>query len=86
MVVVVVTPVVLCNKATENFNKNTKISCLYTMFVCITIHYKTYYNSRTTSCSVDQARVVWWPEPKPLWHIGYRRKALVIVRTILTLY
>jgi hypothetical protein len=37
------------------------------------------------------ASVVAWPEPKPLWsngprHIGYRWKALVIVRTILTLY
>jgi hypothetical protein len=28
MVVVVVTPVVLCAKATEKSNKNTKISCL----------------------------------------------------------
>jgi hypothetical protein len=27
MVVAVVMPVVLCNKATENFNKNTKTSC-----------------------------------------------------------
>jgi hypothetical protein len=91
MVVAVVTPVVLCNKATENFNKNTKTSYLQSMFVCITIYCKTYYHSRITSCSVDHARVVWWPEPKPLWsngprHIGYRRKALVIVRTILTLY
>jgi hypothetical protein len=38
MVVAVVMPVVLCNKATENFNKNTKISCLHTMFVCSTIY------------------------------------------------
>ena len=66
MVVAVVMSVVLCNKATENFNKNTKISCLYIMFVCITIHCKTYCNSRTASCSVDQAQVVWWPEPEPL--------------------
>jgi hypothetical protein len=28
MVVVVVMPVVFCNKVTENFNKNTKTSCL----------------------------------------------------------
>jgi hypothetical protein len=28
MVVAVVMPVVFCIKATENFNKNTKISCL----------------------------------------------------------
>ena len=46
-----------------------------------------YYDSRIANCSVDQARVVWWPELEPLWsngprHIGYRRKALVIVRTI----
>jgi hypothetical protein len=91
MVVPVVTPVVLCLMATENFNKNTKISFLHTMFVCSTIYCKTYYNSRIPSCSVDRARVVWWPEPEPLWsngprHIGYHRKALVIVRMILTLY
>ncbi len=53
MVVGVVTPVVICNKATENFDENTKISCLYTMFVCITIYCKTYYNSRIASYSVD---------------------------------
>jgi hypothetical protein len=29
MVVAVVTPVVLCAKATEKSNKNTKISCLF---------------------------------------------------------
>jgi hypothetical protein len=91
MVVAVVTQVVLCNEATENFNKNTKISCLYTMFVCVTIYCKTYYNSRIPICIVDRAQVVWWPEPESLWsngpwHIGYRRKALVIVRTIHTLY
>jgi hypothetical protein len=53
MVVAVVMPVVLCNKATENFNKNTKISCLHTMFGCSTIYCKTYYNSRIASCSMD---------------------------------
>jgi hypothetical protein len=57
MVVAVVTPVVLCNKATENFNKNTKISCLHKMFECSTIYCKTYYNSRIASCSVDQAEL-----------------------------
>jgi hypothetical protein len=55
MVVAIVMPVVLCNKATENFNKNTKISYLFTMFVCINIYCKTYYNSRIASCIVDQA-------------------------------
>ncbi len=59
---------------------------LYVLLYC-----KTCYHSRIASCSVDRAQVVWWPEPKPLWsngrrHIGYRRKALVIARTILTLY
>jgi hypothetical protein len=53
MVVTVVMPVVLCNKATENFNKNTKISRLLTMFECSTIYCKTYYYSRIASCSVD---------------------------------
>ncbi len=57
----------------------------------MTIYCKTYYNSRIPYCSVARARVVGWPEPKPLWsngprHIGYCRKALVIVRMILTLY
>ncbi len=61
------------------------------MCVCISIYCKTYYNSRIANCSVGRAQVVWWPQPKPLWsngprHIGYCRKALVIVRTILTLY
>ncbi len=32
MVVAVVTPVVFCNKATENCNKNNKISCLDSIF------------------------------------------------------
>ncbi len=42
MVVVVVTTVVFCAMATENVNKNTKTSCLQSIFVCITIHCKTY--------------------------------------------
>jgi hypothetical protein len=32
-VLAVVTPVVFCYKATETFNKNTKTSCLYCIFV-----------------------------------------------------
>ncbi len=91
MVVVVVTPVVFCNKATENFNKNTKTSCLYSLFVCITIYCKTYYNSGIANFSVDQARVDGGRSPNhfgpiEFQHIGYHQKALVIVRTILTLY
>jgi hypothetical protein len=91
MVVADVMPVVLCNKATENFNKNTEISCLHTMFLCSTLYCKKYDNSHIASCSVDRAQVVWWPEPKPLWsngprYIGYGQKPLVIVRTIFTLY
>jgi hypothetical protein len=39
MVVAVVMPVVFCAKATETCNEHTKISCLYTIFVCITIYY-----------------------------------------------
>jgi hypothetical protein len=57
MVVVVVTSVVFFNTATENFNKNTKTSCLYSIFVCTTIHCKTNYNSGITNCSVDRAQV-----------------------------
>jgi hypothetical protein len=57
MVVAVVMPVVLCNKATENFNKNTKFSCLYTMFACITIYCKTYI-------IILVLLVVAWTEPE----------------------
>ncbi len=57
MVVAVVMPVVFCNKATENFNKNTKTCSLKLIFVFITIHCKTYYYSRIANCSVDQARL-----------------------------
>ncbi len=94
MVVAVVTRVVFCAKATEilqKCKKNTKISCLWAIILSITIHCKTYCNSRIANCSVAWARALAWPEPEPLWsieprHIGSRWKALVIVRTILTLY
>ncbi len=59
MVVAVVYPVVLCAKATEKSNKNTKISCLLQFFLVITIYCKTYCNSYVANCSVV--------EPK-LWH------------------
>ncbi len=52
MVVAVVMPVVFCAKATEKRNKNTKISCLLSKSLFITIYCK-------TSCSVVE------PE---LWH------------------
>ncbi len=83
MVVAVVTPVVFCSKATEKFNKNNKISHLKTINLLITMYCKTYYNSHIPNCSVDQARVVGWPEPEPLWsngpqHMGYCRKALAM--------
>ncbi len=58
MVVAVVMPVVFCNKATEHCNKNNKISCLDSIFVCITTYYKTYCSSRNTNCSVAEAQVV----------------------------
>ncbi len=87
MVVAVVRPVVFCAKATENRNKNTKISWWLPKSLFITICYKTYCNSYITNSSVARARVVAWPEPKPLWsneprHIGYCQKALVIARMI----
>jgi hypothetical protein len=87
MVVVVVTPVVFCAKATEKRIKNTKISWWLPKSLFITICYKTYYNSYIANSSVAGAQVVAWPEPEPLWsngprHIGYRRKAFVIVRMI----
>jgi hypothetical protein len=80
---------VLC-KATEKCNEITKTSLLLPIILSITICCKTYCSSRTANCSVARAQVGARPEPKPLWtngpqHIGYRRKALVIVRTILTL-
>ncbi len=45
MVVVVVTPVVFCAKATEKRNKNTTISWWLPKRLFITICYKTYCNS-----------------------------------------
>ncbi len=90
MVVVAVTPVVFCAKATEKQNKNTDISCLLpkSLFIIFIVKHIVIYTSPIVR---GRARVVAWPEPKPLWsngpqHIGYRRKAHVIVRTILTLY
>ncbi len=67
--------------------KNTKISWWLPKSLFITIYCKTYCNSYIANGSVARARVVAWPEPKPLWsngprHIGYRRKALVIARMI----
>ncbi len=90
MVVAVVTPVVFCAKATERQNKNTKISCLLQKGLFITFIVK-HIVIHISLIVRGQARVVAWPEPEPLLsngprHIGYRRKAHVIVRTILTLY
>jgi hypothetical protein len=87
MVVAVVTPVVFCATATEKRIKNTKISWWLPKSLFITIYCKTYCNSNIANSSVARARVVAWPEPKPLWsngprHIGYRQKALVIARMI----
>ncbi len=91
MVVAVVMPVVFCAMATEKCNEITKTGFLLTIILSITICCKTFCSSRTANCSMARAQVGAQPEPKPLWsngpqHIGYRRKALVIVRTILTLY
>ncbi len=52
MVVAVVMPVVFCAKATEKYNKNTKISYLKAIILFITISYKTYCISNITNCSV----------------------------------
>jgi hypothetical protein len=87
MNVAVVTPVVFCAKATEKRNKNTKLSWWLTKSLFITMYCKTYCNSYIAYSSVAQARVVAWPEPKPVWsngpqHVGYRRNALVIARMI----
>ncbi len=93
MVMAVVMPVVFCAKATEILKnaKHTKISCFYRMMLSTTIYCKTYWNSCIANCSVARAQVAGWSEPEQLWsnaprHIGYHRKALVIVRTILTMY
>jgi hypothetical protein len=90
MVMVVVTPVLFCAKATEKQNKNTKISCLLpkSLFITFIGNHIVIHISLIVRV---QARVVVWPEPEPLLsneprHIGYHQKALVVVRTILTLY
>jgi hypothetical protein len=58
MVVVVVMPVVGFAKATEKCNNNTKISCLWSIFVFITIYCQTYMKIHVTL-------IVAWTEPKP---------------------
>jgi hypothetical protein len=88
MVVAVVMPVVFCAKATEK--KHTKISSWLPKSLFITLYCKTYCNSYIANSRVARAQVVAWPEPEPLWsngprHIGYRGKALVIARMIITL-
>jgi hypothetical protein len=55
MVVAVVTPVVFCAKATEKCNNNTKISCLSSIFLFITMYCKTYCDSCITYCSMAGA-------------------------------
>jgi hypothetical protein len=90
MVGAVVTPVVFCAMVTEIL-KNAIKTLKLVVCLSITIYCKTYCNSIIANCSLAQARVVAWREPQPLWsngprHIGYCQKALVIVRTILTLY
>jgi hypothetical protein len=90
MVVAVVMPVVFCAKATEKQNKNTKISCLLQKSLFITFIVK-HIVIHISLILRGRAQVVAWLEPEPLlsngpWHIGYRRKAHAIVRTILTLY
>jgi hypothetical protein len=87
IVVVVMMPAVFCAKATEERNKNTKISWWLPKSLFITIYCKTYCISYIPNSSVARAQVVAWQEPEPLWsngprHIGYRRKALVIARMI----
>jgi hypothetical protein len=90
MVVAVVTPVVFCAKATEKQNKNTKISCLLPKSIFITFIVK-HIVIHISLIVHGQAQVVAWLEPEPFLsngprHVGYRWKAHVIVRTILTLY
>ncbi len=90
MVVAVVTPVVFCAKATERQNKITKISCSLKESLFITFIVK-HIVIPISLIVRGRARVVAWPEPEPLLsngprHIGYRRKAHVIVRMILTLH
>jgi hypothetical protein len=89
MVVGVVMPVVFCAKATEKRNKNTKINCLLPKSLFITFIVK-HIVIHILLILRGRAQVVAWLEPEPLlsngpWHIGYRRKDLVIMRTIFTL-
>jgi hypothetical protein len=86
MVVAVVTPVVLCAKATEKRNKNTKISCLLPKSLFITIYCETYCNSYIANYSVVKPKL-WHGRSRTTLvngprHIGYCRKALVIARMI----
>jgi hypothetical protein len=59
MVVAVVTPVVFCAKATDQRNKNTKISWWLPKSLFITIYVK--------HIVIHTLLIVAWPEPK-LWH------------------
>ena len=83
MVVVVVMPAVCCAKANEiliNAIKTLKL-VVCNQFSYELLYCKTYYYSHIANCSVNQAQVVWWPKPKPLWsngpwHIGIAGKLL----------
>ncbi len=55
MVVAVVMPVLFCAKASEERNKNTKISCLSPKSLFFNIYCKTYCSSYIPSCA--------WPSP-----------------------
>ena len=86
MVVADVTPVVFCAKATEKQNKITKISCLLPKRLFITFIVK-HIVILISLIVRGRARVVVWPEPKPMLsngprHIGYCQKAGVIARMI----
>jgi hypothetical protein len=70
MAVAVVSPVVLCAKATEKCNENTQISCLLESILFIIISCKTYCNSYIANCSVARAQVAAWLEPEPLWSMN----------------
>jgi hypothetical protein len=50
MAVAVVMPVVFCAKATEKYNKITKISCMLEIILFITVSCKTYCNSFIANC------------------------------------
>ncbi len=83
MVVVVVTPVVLCPKATEKRNKNTKINCLLPKSLFITIYCKAYCNSCIAQCSVAEPKL--W-RGRSLNHFGPMNPGILgIARKLLTL-